>query len=399
MNIRLIILLVLIALLTACGGQPAAEPTQAVAAPTEGAEEGEAPVANTPTAALPATEAPAVDSTPEPAETVEPAGAGAAATPLDCEEGFRPFDHELLATEPLCIPENPQRIAFIDSTIAYGIALDLDSVTRSYYFDAFLGDFPNLVDEAAKSKMTDVGNTWEINAEAVVVAKPDLIVSATWWPEANEQIQDIAPTVIFDHDRAKNWRQSLEAVAQLTGRTEAQAELLAQIETRLAALRDTLGEAAAETTFTVVIIEGPTQLWLFTSKNFGAQLAQEVGLTLPETVPSPEEVLAATGSDYATSVTLEQLPMIEADHIFMFTNWNSGMEKELFANPVWQNFAASNPERIHFLNGEYWVRDHPISAHRVLDDLFRYIAEVDPAEVAPNPFAYTYPQPEGEEKD
>lgn len=324
------------------------------------------------------------------------AAAPAETAPLDCEAGFRPFDHDLLATEPLCIPENPERIAFVDSTIDYAVALGVDSVTRSYYYDAFLGDFPNLADEAAISKMTDVGNTWEINAEAVVVAKPDLIVTSTWWPEANEQIQGIAPTVIFDHDRAVTWRESLDAVTQLTQKTEEQAELLAQIDERLATLRDTLGEKAAETTFTVVIIEGPAQLWLFTSKNFGAELAQEAGLTLPDSVPTPAEVLAATGSEYATSVSLEQLPLIEADHIFMFTNWNSGMEKELFASPVWQNFAASNPDRIHLLNGEYWVRDHPISAHRIIDDLFRMIAGVEPAEVSPNPFAYSYPQP-GEE--
>lgn len=365
MNGHRFILLVILVLLTACGGQPAAGP--------------EAPLMAAPTQ--------------EPA-AAEPAVSDVAAPVLTCGDGFRLFDHELLATEPVCIPENPQRIAFIDSTIAYGIALGIDSVTRNYYFDAFLGDFPNLEDEAAISKMTDVGNTWEINAEAVVVAKPDLIVTSTWWPESNEQIQDIAPTVIFDHDRAKTWRQSLDAVAQLTGRPEAQTDLLAQIDERLAILHDTLGEQAAETTFTVVIIEGPAQLWLFTSKNFGAELALEAGLSIPASVPTPAEVLAATGSEYASSVTLEQLPMIEADHIFLFTNWNSGMEKELFAKPVWQNFVAPNPDRIHLLNGEYWVRDHPISAHRVIDDLFHYIAGVDPAEVAPNPFAHTYPQPD-----
>lgn len=332
-------------------------------------------------------------------QPVEATTASASATPeatlitLTCKNGFRAFDHALLATEPVCIPENPQRIAFIDSTVNNAIALGVDSITRHYYLDVSLNEFPMLLDETALNKMTDVGNTWEMNPERLVLARPDLIVTSTWWTDTNPLIKDIAPTVIFDHDRAEDWTQSFDAVASLTKRTEMKDALLAEIDKRIETLRSTLGEKAAETTFTVVIIEGPEQLWLFTEKNFGAQLAQKAGLPLAETVPTEEEVIAATGSAYATSISLEKLSMIDADHIFMFTNWNSGMEKELFANPVWQNFAASNPDRIHLLDGEYWVRDHPIAAHRVIDDLFRYVAKVEPADVSPNPFVHTYPQP------
>jgi ABC-type Fe3+-hydroxamate transport system substrate-binding protein len=144
-------------------------------------------------------------------------------------------------------------------------------------------------------------------------------------------------------------------------------------------------------TFTVTIIESGDSIWMFNSTNFGANIAFDAGLTFTENVPTPEET---PDRGAAVQISLEQLPLIDADHIFLFTNWNSGAEKELFANPVWQSFAASNPERIHYLTGEYWVREHPYSAHRVIDDLFRYVAKVEPADVSPNPFAYTYPQPD-----
>lgn len=315
----------------------------------------------------------------------------AAQDTTECEEGFRLFDHELLATEPLCIPVDPQRIAFIDSSIAYGIALGVESITRNYYFDAFLGDFPALVDEEAMSAMIDVGNTWEINAEALLEAEPDLIVSTTWWPETNEYAQAIAPTIVIDFDSSESWLEGFDLIAQLTGRIDEQAALLAEIDERIGTLRDLLSEKGlSETTFTVAIIEEPTQLWLFTEMNFGAELAKQAGLLLPDTVPTPEEAIASGDGAYAVPISLELLPLIDADHIFLFTNYNSDVEEGLFASPVWQSFAAPNPDRIHFLNGEYWVRDHPISAHRIIDDLFLYVAGVDPAEVSPNPFAYTY---------
>ncbi|MEO1290444.1 MAG: hypothetical protein AAFV93_22080, partial [Chloroflexota bacterium] len=33
----------------------------------------------------------------------------------ECEDGFRFFDNELLAHDPLCIPENPERIVALNS--------------------------------------------------------------------------------------------------------------------------------------------------------------------------------------------------------------------------------------------------------------------------------------------
>jgi iron complex transport system substrate-binding protein len=309
----------------------------------------------------------------------------------ECEDGFRLFKHELLATDPVCVPVDPQRIAFIDSSIAYGIALGVESVTRSYYFDAFLDDFPALVDEEAINAMVDIGNTWEMNAESLLGANPDLVITATWWADANDYAQTIAPTIIIDFDKQESWREGFELISQLTGRTDEQAALLADIEARITTLNEVLTEKGlTDTTFTVAIIESPTQLWTFTELNFGAELALQAGLSLADTIPTPEEAEASGDGAYAVPISLEVLPLIDADHIFLFTNYNSDVEQELFANPVWQRFAASNPDRIHFLNGEYWVRDHPISAHRIIDDLFRYIAGVEPEEVSPNPFAYTY---------
>lgn len=324
----------------------------------------------------------------------------AAQDTTECEEGFRLFDHELLATDPVCVPVDPQRIAFIDSSFAYGVALGVDSITRNYYLDAYLNDFPALIDEETINAMTDVGNTWEINAEALLAAQPDLIVSAVWWGESNDYAQTIAPTIIIDFDRAKSWLEGFDLIAQLTGRVDEQAALLAGIDERIATLHDVLSEKGLiDNTFTVSIIEAPTQLWLFTETNFGAQLAMQAGLSLADTVPTPEEADATGNGPFAFSISLELLPLIDADHVFLFTNYNSDVEGELFANPLWESFAAPNPDRMHFLNGEYWVRDNPISAHRIIDDLFTYIAGVDPAEVSPNPFAYTYQiEPEATEE-
>lgn len=75
------------------------------------------------TACVPVISPPAVAPTVVPSTATPELSASAGSL---CDAGFRRFDHELLATDPICIPENPQRIAFIDSTIAYGIALGVE---------------------------------------------------------------------------------------------------------------------------------------------------------------------------------------------------------------------------------------------------------------------------------
>lgn len=307
-----------------------------------------------------------------------------------CEEGFLLFEHELLATDPVCIPENPERVAFIDYLIAYGVALDIPSVTRSFYFDVFLNDFPAAVDADAIAAMTDIGKTWEMNPESLLEAAPDLVVTSIYWEDAIAYAQTIAPTVVLDLDRAESWRQIFDAITQIFGAEEKQEAFLEDIDERMTIFRELLESQGVEPTFTVTNIDTPDQLWTFTSMNFGVELAQQAGLTLADTIPTPEEALVAADSLYAIGISLEELPLIDADHVFLYTNYGVNSQEGLFANPVWQSFEAMNPTRIHFLRGEYWVNDNPIAAHRVLDDLFWNVVGVDPEEAAPNPFAYTY---------
>jgi ABC-type Fe3+-citrate transport system substrate-binding protein len=72
--------------------------------------------------------------------------------------------------------------------------------------------------------------------------------------------------------------------------------------------------------------------------------------------------------------------------IFWLDGWDAEIEQDFLASPLWQTLSAVQNDRVFFINGEYWIRDNPIAAHAVLDDLFRIVAGVDPAEVAPNPF-------------
>ncbi|NJL94996.1 MAG: hypothetical protein HC915_15380 [Anaerolineae bacterium] len=51
---------------------------------------------------------------------------------------------------------------------------------------------------------------------------------------------------------------------------------------------------------------------------------------------------------------------------------------------LWDALPAVRAGNAHVV-GYYWWGDSLLSAHAMLDDLFRYVAKVDPAEAAPNP--------------
>lgn len=66
-----------------------------------------------------------------------------------CEDGFRLFDQELLATDPICVPENPERVISLD---ALSFDLMLASGQRPVgavgYLDIVVrSNFPYLADQ------------------------------------------------------------------------------------------------------------------------------------------------------------------------------------------------------------------------------------------------------------
>lgn len=72
----------------------------------------------------------------------------AAAQATDCEAGFRLVEHELLA-EPICVPENPQRVVAVQLTaFELMVMLDIAPVARpdDSFLTALYGGAPEVYD-------------------------------------------------------------------------------------------------------------------------------------------------------------------------------------------------------------------------------------------------------------
>lgn len=309
-----------------------------------------------------------------------------------CPPGQKLFAHKLLATAPVCVPQKPARAAFIDQTVAFAVALGIPTITRSYYSDMVLADFPGLADRLDAASMTDVGHTWEMNGETLLNAQPDLVVSSIYWDAANGFAEALAPTVVIDPDRATSWRDVPALVAELFGLGPEQAALDAGLDARLDTFRAALAAKGPAPSFTFVQVEAPQQFWVYTGRTFGPELALSAGLRLADNVLSPADAAnIENGGLFAYPVSLEQTGLLEADHIFVYAS-TGGAEAEamLTSTELGRRFAEANAGHIHYLNGQYWFNASAFAAHRVLDDLIRDVLQVDPAVFSPNPYAQTY---------
>lgn len=306
-----------------------------------------------------------------------------------CAPGTRLFESPLLLKGPLCVPEAPARTAFIDDTVLYALELGIPSVTSSYYSDVILADFPGYASRLATT--TNVGNTWEMSGEVLLGADPDLVVTTKYWDDAIAYAEGIAPTIVIDDERAPTSVEIPRMLATLFGKDAEQAKLEADLDARLAALRQALSASGAGKSFSFTQIESATGFWTFTTEAFGTAFAIDAGLELGQGIPAPEDAARIDdGSTVAIPVAQENLDLIDADHIFFYANLGSDPAELVKDNPIFQRFAAQRPGRIHFLKGEYWFRAGATSAHRIIDDLYRDVLGEDPAAVSPNPLAWTY---------
>jgi ABC-type Fe3+-hydroxamate transport system substrate-binding protein len=317
----------------------------------------------------------------------------AQATPT-CEPGTRLFENALLLDGPVCVPDAPGRIAFIDDNVVYAMELGIPTITRSYYSNIIVADFPGLAARLDPATTSDVGNTWEMKGEALLAAQPDLVVTAKYWDAAIGYARDIAPTIVIDDAKAATWLDLPRMVADLFGKQAEQAALEADLQSRVAALRTALAASGKGTSFTFTQVEAADSFWTFTTDAFGPEFAVDVGMQPGPSIPTPEEAAKLPGgSSVALPVSQENLAFIDADHLFFYANTGSDAEALVKDNPIFQKFAADRSGRIHFLKGEYWFRGSASSAHRIIDDIYRHVLAVEPRDVSPNPLAWTYESP------
>ena len=110
-----------------------------------------------------------------------------------CPEGMRFFDHELLAGEAGCIPEEPRAVAAL-TPLAFDLLLALGKSPAGavgYLESIYARNFPYM---EKRLDTTYVG--FPVNLEMVAGLAPDLIIVSSYDEEIYDELRAIGPTVM-----------------------------------------------------------------------------------------------------------------------------------------------------------------------------------------------------------
>lgn len=225
--------------------------------------------------------------------------------------------------------------------------------------------FPAYLAERLKD-VAYVGGTLQVNLEAVAKLRPDLILAMH--PAHTEgqfkTLLDPIATTVYLTEPWQDWRAAMLEIASILGKEDVAKARLAEFDQKLADGKAALanGLAGQKVMFLRVF---PDKLRVYgTASPTGKILYEGLGLT-PATL---------TSSDHAMEISLEQVPEIDADHIFLLDQTKDQMAA-LKSNPLWQGLTAVKNGHVYPVDVKIWVQGEGIFAYDTLiDDVLKALA-------------------------
>lgn len=223
--------------------------------------------------------------------------------------------------------------------------------------------YDHIADEMKDAEV--VGLESEVNVEAIAALQPDLIIGNKMRQEAiYEQLNAIAPTV-FAEDLRGNWKNNFELYAKALNQEEKGKEVLEAYETRIADLKEQLGDKLNMKVSMVRFMAGDVRI--YQKDSFSGVILDQLGFARPESQDVDE--FAIKGA------TKEQMPLMDGDILFYFTyetgdNAASELEKEWIEDPLFKNLEVAKKGEVHKVDDVIWNTAGGVkAANLMLDDI------------------------------
>ncbi|QPC83279.1 ABC transporter substrate-binding protein [Phototrophicus methaneseepsis] len=308
--------------------------------------------------------------------------ADTATTEITCEEGFRYFDNEVLVSDPTCIPENPQRIAYLlYASYLYPFGIE---PAGTWGFERDAANFPVIADWIlGLEDVQDIG--LPPNLESLTAVHPDLMILAdTRVTEIIDELPMIAPTLVYEE--GADWRARHRFLGEVFNQSDVAEAQLATVDERIEELREAINEKygdIGEITVSLVRIFGTGDYFLANERYVSVQLLTEIGFKIPEAVH--------TMDGWGVNFTDESIQIANADVTLLIgsaggaTNQNiegQALVTELMQDPLWNTLDSFQAEQVYVV-GDDFQQSSLMAAHQILDALVNiFDVEIETA----NPF-------------
>lgn len=210
-----------------------------------------------------------------------------------------------------------------------------------------------------------VGTSREINIEAVLAQRPDVILAAPRLPETQYRLlSQIAPTVVPDVEPFKpdSWKQEARAYARALGRSEPVEAAIAAVEARAVALSENPATQASVS----LVRWMPQGALVMSPAIFSSSLLTASGFTVSD------GDIVKPGRPHSDPLSLESLSRIDNDWLFLATLNAEGDEALAAAksSPAFARLDVVQRGQVAAVNGQLWTSaSGPLAAQAVLDDI------------------------------
>lgn len=229
--------------------------------------------------------------------------------------------------------------------------------------------YPHLAKDLKDTKV--VGTERDVNLEAIMKLKPDLIIGNKMRHEkVYEQLKEIAPTVYAETLRG-DWKENFTLYTKAVNKEKEGQKALDDYKKRIEAIKEKLGDKIVSKVSIIRFVPGDVRI--YQKNSFSGVVLQDIGFKRP---PLQDK------DDFAIKgVTKEQIPNMDGDYLFYFTsdkdanknNEGNTIAKEWTEDPLFKQLQASKNNKVFEVDEVIWNTAGGIkAANLMLDDIEKY---------------------------
>jgi iron complex transport system substrate-binding protein len=258
------------------------------------------------------------------------------------------------------LPSNPERIIapyLEDSLVALGVKPAAQWSIGDTVLDYLQADL---------SEVPKIG--WDMPLEQAINNDPDLIIFSSPSAVQNGQYEEykkIAPTYVFKDEVYANWRAQLTQMGEILNKQEEAEKALAEYEATVVDAKTKVQEAIGEETAVIMWVMGE-QIYLLENNRFSAKvLYGDLGVKQPAFI----ENLGPAGAAW-DPLTLEKLPEIKADHIFLVGKKGEAAFDILAKSSIWNGLDAVKNGQVYEMNDpSFWTINGLIASEMTVSEV------------------------------
>lgn len=301
------------------------------------------------------------------AQTPSEQNSGSEAKP---EEGTTEAKTERTLTDAMGhevkIPAEPKRVIasyLEDNLVALGITpaaqWSVKGGNVQDYLQEYLKDVPTI--------------EHDLPFEAVASFQPDLLImDSASMVEGNKysQYDKIAPTYVVGTEVNNDWREELMQVGEIFDMKEEAQAALDKYEQKAKDAKEQIQQAISGESAAAIWLVGGKLFVVSETLSSGAVMYGDLGLTVPNVV---KEISASATGNWS-SISLEKLAELDADHLFFINSDGDGAE--VLQDPLWANIPAVKNGNIYEYGKETsWLYTGTIANTQIIDDVLESLVK------------------------